>query len=231
MADSYYTLITALPWLPDFEECHQMPLSRIALDQRLTMLVDQDLQQLQLIESLYHLNADELAAITDKTLVSGWRERLENITSDTLKQRVLFQLELRTLLAAMRMRNAGLENPNLFHGLGRWLPRIRKHWFEPGFGLDDVYPALQKLQRVKAKENPLLMTKTINRMLWDDLVLCERQNHFSFEAVVCFVLRWGIAERAIQQDGAAALAIFNSSTEHLLADAGLAQQLGQGVSK
>jgi hypothetical protein len=226
---SYYTLITALPWLPELEQCKQMPLSRIALDQRLTMLSDQDLEQLRLVESLYFPDSEFLQGNTDKQLVSVWREQLGGVESDTLLQRINFSHELMTLLAALRSRSGGMESPDLFHGIGRWLPRIKQHWFEPGFGLEDYFPQLSKIQRVLAKDDPALLEKVLNQMLWHDLILCERQNHFSFESVVCFVLRWGIAERHIQQDGTEALQKFNRLTGQLLGQAGLHQQLEQGV--
>lgn len=226
---AYYTLITALPWLPDLEQCKQMPLSRIALDQRLSMLVDGDREQLSLVEALYFPDNDYLQGNTDKQLVALWREQLEKVTSETLRQRVGYSQELMTLMAALRSRAGGIENPELFHGLGRWLPRIRQHWFEPGFGLEEYFPQSQNIQRVLAKDNPALLENVLNQMLWHDLILCERQNHFSFESVVCFVLRWGIAERHIRQNGSAALQKFNQSTNQLLSQAGLHQQLEQGV--
>lgn len=226
---SYYTLITALPWLPELEHCNQMPLSRIALDQRLTMLLDSDQEQLSLVEALYFPDSDSLQGNTDKQLIALWRAQLDKVESETLRQRICFSQELVTLMAALRSRAAGLENPELFHGSGCWLPRIRQHWFEPGFGLEEFFPQIQKIQRVLAKDNPALLEKLLNQMLWNDLVLCERQNHFSYESVVCFVLRWGIAERHIRQHGTEALQKFNRSTSQLLAQAGLHQQLEQGV--
>ncbi|WP_415882566.1 DUF2764 family protein [Neptuniibacter sp. QD34_54] len=224
----YYTLITALPWLPDLEQCKQLPLSRIALDQRLTMLSDIDRQQLTLIERLYYPNEQALRGLTDKEVVHQWMDQLEQVSSEVLRQRVLFHLELRTLMAALRSRSAGMENSALFYGVGRWLPRIRKHWFEPGFGLEEVCPQLQSLQRVLAKEDALLVEQTLNQWLWQDLAFCEKQHGFGFEALACFVLRWSIAERHLNYDAEAALTEFNRVNIQLLEMTGLEQQLAQG---
>ena len=221
----YYTLITALPWLPDLQQCKQLPLSRIALDQRLTMLNEADRKQLELVEGLFHPNDRVLQGLTDKDVVSRWQAQLNDLLSDVLRERILFHMELRTLLAALRSREAGMENPALFFGIGRWLPRIRKHWFEPGFGLDEVCPQLHQLQRIVAKNDPMLLENKMNQWLWHDLVLCERQNHFSFEALACFVLRWGIAERHLQQNANLALEEFNRASELLLSSTGLELQM------
>jgi len=226
---SYYTLITALPWLPDFEQCKQMPLSRIALDQRLTMLDSFDQQQLSLVEALYFPDNAYLQGNTDQQLVTLWRQQADKVVSDILRQRINFSHELMAIIAAFRSRAAGMENPELFHGLGRWLPRIRKHWFEPGFGLEEFFPPLRKITNAQAKENPALLEQALNQLLWRDLVRTEREAHFSFESVVCFVLRWNIAARHLQQNGDKALQQFNLTTGHLLKQSGLSQQLEQGV--
>ncbi|WP_415904554.1 DUF2764 family protein [Neptuniibacter sp. QD48_55] len=224
----YYTLITALPWLPDLEQCKQMPLSRIALDQRLTMLTDADRQQLALIEHLYYPDEKVLRGSTDREVVQQWTDQLNQVNSEALRQRILFHLELRTLMAALRSRSAGMENSALFYGVGRWLPRIRKHWFEPGFGLEEVCPELQPLQRVLAKEDALLVEQTLNQWLWQDLAFCEKQHRFNFEALACFVLRWVIAERHLNYEAEAALTEFKRANLQLLEITGLEQQLAQG---
>jgi len=225
----YYTLITALPWLPELDQCKQMPLSRIALDQRLTMLSDEDRQQLALIESLYYPNDQTLRGLTDKEVVQQWSDSLKRVVSEVMQQRLVFHLELRTLLAALRSRAAGMENSAHFYGVGRWLPRIRKHWFEPSFGLEEVCPQLQPLQRVLAKGDAMLLEQTINQWLWHDLALSEKQQAFSFNALACFVLRWGIAERHLNYDAEVALQEFNQANIQLLQMTGLEQQLAQGA--
>ena len=226
----YYTLITALPWLPELEQCRQLPLSRIALDQRLSMLSDVDKGQLQLVEMLYHPRASELEHLTDPEVVKRWKMTLQQVTSEEVRARIDYHLELRTLLAALRSRRSGLENASQFHGMGRWVPRIRKHWFEPLFGLEDVCPQLKQLERVLKKNEPMLLEKKLNQLLWQDLQLVERQDYFSFVAVACFVLRWGIAERHLQYCANEALGQFDQATATLLANCQLdAHLMGQEI--
>lgn len=221
----YYTLITALPWLPELEQCQQLPLSRIALDQRLSMLTATDRDQLQLVERLYHPQANELEHLTDYDVVKRWQQMLHQVASAEVRERIIYHLELRTLLAALRSRNSGLEDAKQFHGIGRWVPRIKKHWFEPLFGLEAVCPQLQRLDRVLKKDQPYLLEQQLNQLLWRDLHLVERQDAFSFVAVVCFVLRWGIAERHLQYNGNVAVGQFDQSTAALLAKCQLDNQL------
>lgn len=227
----YYTLLTALPWLADIEQCKQLPISRIALDKRLTMLADEDRDQLVMIESLYHPNWSHFDGQVDKDLVGVWQREMSKIQSPVLLELIHFHMELRTLVGALRTRAGGVENPELFYGVGRWVVRIRKHWFEPGFGLEGVCPQLNALQRLMAKDNPVLLEQYINQQLWNSLCQAERQYHFSFEAVACYVLRWAIAERNQQHDGEVALQQFTASTKRLLEQSSLQQQLSQGCGE
>lgn len=224
----YYTLLTALPWLPSLEQCKQLPISRIALDKRLTMLTDQDRAQLVMIESLYHPNWSHYEGQVDQNLVAVWQRKLNEVESSVLVEQISFNMELRTFLAALRSRARGLENPDLFYGIGRWVTRIRKHWFEPSFGLDEISPELKQLQRILAKENPILLEQYINRQLWGRLSQAERQSCFSFDALACYVLRWSIAEQILQDDSDVALQQFNGLNQHLLASSSLQQQLAEG---
>lgn len=221
----YYTLITALPWLEELETCKQLPLSRIALQQRLSMLSDPDREQLELIERLYHPRSEELEHLTDKDVVQRWQAMLTEVEDRVVAQRIAFHWELRTLLAALRSRESGMEEASYFYGLGRWMPRIRKHWFEPLFGLEEVFPALLTLDRVQKKKNPHLLERQLNRILWQDLRLAEHQSYFSFTAVACFVLRWGLAERHIQYNGERAVQQFDQATAALLSSCQLAERL------
>ncbi|WP_286236715.1 DUF2764 family protein [Neptuniibacter halophilus] len=227
----YYTLITALPWLPELSQCRQLPLSRIALERRLSMLTDSDAEQLAVVEQLYHPAEQTLLQMTDPDLVRQWQNQLAGLTSPVLRQRVIYQMELRTLLAALRSRAAGLENPQQFHGVGRWLPRIRKHWFEPDFSLQQLCPELEQIQRLLEKDEPLRLQRYLDQCLWQDLARTEHQFTFQFEALACFVLRWGIAERSLAYNSRQALESFNRSTAQLLRGCGLEKQLIQGVGQ
>ncbi|WP_156473642.1 DUF2764 family protein [Neptuniibacter marinus] len=224
----YYTLMTALPWLPELEQCTQLPISRIALDRRLTMLSDEGSAQLANIEALFHPIIDHYIMLTDKDLIAQWKADMSKVESPVMLELINYQMELKTLLAALRCRAVGLDDPSQFHGAGRWVQLIKKHWFEPGFGLDRVCPQLLQLQRLMSKEKPMLVEQYYNQQLWTSLRQAEHSHHFSFEALACFVLRWAIAERCLRYDGDKAVDTFNKSRSVLLELSGLNQQLLQG---
>lgn len=213
---SYYTLMTALPDLPPLAKCKQLPISRIALERRLTMLEEEDLKQLQLAESLYHFSESPQPAVSDQKLVYQWQSQLEQIHSTVIRECIQLRLEWQSVIAAMRQRQQGDKGPEQYFGLGRWTTRIRQHWQEPTFGLEDAMPLLSELQPQMQKGAAGEVEEQINTWLWQNLFQVERSHAFQLETVICFVLRWGIAEKQIENDADQALDAFESMVETLI---------------
>ncbi|GLR63538.1 hypothetical protein [Marinospirillum insulare] len=221
----YYTLVTALPNLPPLAECKQLPISRIALNKRLTLLSDADLLQLELAEKLYHQSEVSLENLPDKPLVLDWQRQLEKITSPSIRECISNRLEWQTLLAALRYRQNGSSGPEDFQGFGRWTQRIRRNWHDPLFGLDAALPFLGKLQPLLNKGHSGELEYQLNQLLWKDLLFVERSFQFTLETVICFVLRWGLAEKQIKSDAKLALATFKRMSEQLLGTPAITQHL------
>ena len=213
---SYYTVVAALPDLPPLARCKQLPISRIALERRLTMLEEEDLKQLRLAESLYHFTRSPQQAVSDQKLVYQWRSQLEQIHSPIIRECIQLRLEWQSLIAAIRQRQVGDKGPEQFFGLGRWTTRIRQHWQEPTFGLEGAMPLLNQLQPKMLKGDAGEVEAQMNALLWQNLFQVERSHAFTLETVVCFVLRWGIAEQQIENDAGQALKAFESMAEALV---------------
>lgn len=223
----YYTLLTALPHLPKLDGAVTLPISRLSLESRLSMLEEADSYQLEIIEQLYFSDYKLLAGLADKEVVQAWQTALSQLDSDVMRTRISYQLEIRTLLAALRYREAGTQNPDHFVGFGRWHSFIKNHWFEPFFGLDEYQPQLQKLVRFLKDNKPGQAEKMLDQMLWQDLLFSEKQQGFSFDAVACYVLRWGLMSRLLSADPLAALSKFSDLTQSLLMETSLIEDLDQ----
>lgn len=221
----YYTLVTALPNLPPLAQCKQLPISRIALDRRLTMLSDEDQQQLQLAEKLYHQSDLSLQTLPDQTLVRDWQRQLNQLQSPEIRERIQLRLEWQTLLAALRYRQQGRIGPEHFSGFGRWTGQIRRRWHEPLFGLDAALPLFAELQPLLQKGHSGELDQQLNAWLWKDLLFVERSFQFTLETVICFVLRWGLAEKHIKSDANQALVSFQRMGEQLLDSPAITQHL------
>jgi len=212
----YLTLMTALPGLPALDKCTQLPLSRIALERRLSMLSPEDAAQLALIEQLYFPASGKGWEQTDAAWVRQWQKMLSSVESIALQERLNYQFELRTLLCALRLRADSEGRVSTFSGLGRWRGQIQRHWFEPRFGLESRWPDSIQLCHAFEQQQPGELEQQINQLLWRDLWRCEQQHHFMFEAVACFVLRWGLVERRLKSQATPALERFKTHTDQLI---------------
>lgn len=222
---SYYTLVTALPELPPFAKCKQLPVSRIALERRLTMLSDEDQAQRKLAEQLYHFASEKPEVMADQKLVYQWQRQLTQIRSEEIRHCIQHRLEWQSLLAALRQRQHSDRGPEQYYGLGRWTTRVRQHWQEPAFGLETALPLLPELNTLMQQGAAGEVERAVNHWLWQDLMRTERSFHFTAETVICFVLRWGLAEQQIKNDAQQALETFDAMTDTLLNTSAIQEQI------
>jgi len=220
----YYTLVTCLPWLPEqMEKCTQLPLSRIALNRRLSLLGAEDLQRLAVAETLYHPTLTDMQP--DRERVQLWQKQIAELPSVVLQDVITQRLEIQTLLAALRYRRRPNTSAEHFYGYGRWTEWIRHHWKEPLFALETQIAPLEHWGELFNNGHTGDLQFQIDRYFWQQLLAVERSHHFSVETVVSFVLRWGIAERRLKSDADAALADFQILSDTLLHSSGIQQQL------
>lgn len=223
MAD-YYTLVTSLPWLPEqIEKCTQMPLSRIALNRRLTLLNSIDQHYLASAEQMYHPSLIEIQP--DRERVQQWQKQIDELPSTVLRDVLMQRLEMQTLIAALRYRRRPNTSSEHFYGFGRWTEWIRHHWKEPLFGLESQVEPLEQWGELFTQGHTGELQFQMDRYFWRQLLAVERSHHFSLETVVCFVLRWGIAERRLNSDADTALNDFQTLGDALLHSSGIQQQL------
>ncbi|KAA0876490.1 hypothetical protein [Nitrincola tapanii] len=225
---AYYTLVTSLPWLPEkMQRCRDLPISRIALDRRLSLLADEDKQRLQWAEALYHRFASRISLQPDQDWVKEWQTLCLKIDSAPLHECILLRLEMQTLLAALRYRQRDRTQAEHFRGIGRWTQRIQQHWQEPLFGLEGAIPYLEEMGKLFQQGLSGDLQTFMDDYLWQDLLRVERSEHFTFETVACFVLRFGLAEQRLQSDADAALTYFATLSDDLMQHSGIERQLEQ----
>ncbi|HPE59654.1 MAG: hypothetical protein KDI15_11100 [Thiothrix sp.] len=227
----YYTLVAALPDLPPLAKCKQMPISRIALDRRLSMLSENDRQQLQQAENLYHFDLQTPEGLSDRELARQWQHQLARIHAEAVRRCIQNRLEWQSVLAAMRQRQQGDKGPEQFYGFGRWTIRIRQHWHDPAFGLEAALPLLAELHPLLQNGEAGAVEQQINHELWQQLLRVERSHHFTLETVICFVLRWGLAEKQIQNNAEQALAAFDTMAEALIATPTVRQHIASAFEE
>lgn len=219
--DRYYTLIASLPYLGQFEKGSELPISRLGLDKRLTMILEEDREQLECIESLYFTDFDFWVNRADREIVHYWNDKISQIRSECMRQRIQYHFELQTFLAAFRYRNAGSGNAGQFAGAGRWGGFIKRHWHEPDFAIGDFHPGWQSLAKLIKRGDVGRVDQELKRLLWQDLAFYGQQSGFSLDAVACYVLRWRLLSSYLHQNADKSVNHFNQLANKLLEKAEL----------
>ena len=126
----YYTIVASLPFLPYFATAERLPLTRLRLEQRLRMLEAEETRQVYLAENLagWRLFAEKPGHVG--TSVVFMTKALQAIQHPVLREFVTYRLDIQTVIAALRLRQAG-RNPQQVSeawGVGRWVKRIEVDW-------------------------------------------------------------------------------------------------------
>lgn len=209
----YTTLACSLPALPKLFEAKSTPISRIQLNKRLRMLSSTDGALLNEIENLLlweHLTDDR----SDQQLVMHAAQLLAKITDKTLYEALIWRMDMRSLVAALRHRQQGREPGQLgkYWCYSRFEENILRHWQHPQFQLQAHFPWLVTVAKALAEEKPLQAEKILLSTTWQQLNSLTRDHQFDFVSVVLYVLRWDIVARWTSYNHDTALQHF----DHLL---------------
>jgi hypothetical protein len=210
--DPYVMLISSLPSSEALFRVKQPPLSKIRLDQRLKMLSDEDLQLLKLVEST--LKWDELSITTsEQEIIEYGRKTINQINNESLISLIEERLELRTIVAALRLKHRKVSPPSPREwGISRWTKHIIQNWAEPDFRLSGAYPWISEAKKFIDDEDPLGFERFILIQAYRSLRRHGQRHTFNLEAVVIYVLKWDVFDRWARNNAEEALQRFDSLT-------------------
>lgn len=219
----YTLLISSLPSQPaDLFSTTILPISRIQLDKRLQLLDSNDTEDLARIERMLHWSKMPESE-DDRAIVESGQLALEHIRSQFLRDVVLWRLELRTILTALRRKQAGESMPpsEHFYGFGNRLHLIRRNWQKPDFGLGQALPWIKQAQQLMADKQSLALDKLLLGLNWQYYARLSLGHYFDFPAVVLYVLRWDLINRWVSYDQDRAVLRFNEIVCAAMADVSL----------
>ena len=215
----YVTLMASLPPIGKLFEATQTPISRLKLESRLKMLTEKDAILLNRISSLIAWSEQPMER-TDAQFIAEAQRFFEEVRSPILQEIVAYRLDVRTIVAALRRRHRGESNPPMGQpwGFGRWVNYIERHWTEPEFHLEVMFPWVSAAHRLLSANDSAALERLQFEVNWKMLQRVETGHYFDFEAVVIYVMRWSIVDRWIRYNGEGAVERFRK-----LVDAGREQ--------
>jgi len=203
-------LMASLPPLPALFTSDDPPISRLRLNRRLEMLEPVDRAELADIVVLMRWDLLPLE-MTDREILERAHDVFPRIRSDVLRNVVMWRLELRTIVAALRRRALGKPAPTSEEswGYGRWVRHVEKNWLVPDFGIGAALPWLSEFSRLIEEGDSLGFERRLLGVAWTYMSRAAHGHFFSFEAVALYVLRWDVIARWTGYDGQRARERFN----------------------
>ncbi len=195
-APPYYMLVASLPHLPPLFAANKLPMSRERLEGRLAMLSEDDRRELSVIEDLMHWDRVPLDT-SDHEVVERAEKVIPTLRYERLRQVATWRMEIRTVVAALRRRAAGVPVGELEEnwGYGRWVWHIEQNWGRPDFGLANAVPYIVPFQQLIEQRDALALERAILDTVIKELARVADMHHFDFESVALYVLRWDIIAR------------------------------------
>lgn len=221
MRDShrYVMLLSSLPYHGPLFSARVTPLSRIRLQERLSLLDAEDLAEVDAMAGLLDWYRHPVQK-TDEEIVRLAKRTIPQLRSSFARELLTWRLEMRTLIAALRRRRDGRDISSEEHewGYGRWLTQIRKYWNEPCFRLEGVHPWLPEAARFMEMGDPVALERHMLETVWNYLQRMEDGHVFDYERVLIYLFRWDLVGRWTVADAEVAESRYTALIEDGLED-------------
>jgi hypothetical protein len=201
--------MSSLPPLGKLFEASQTPISRLKLESRLKLLEAEDRELLNRITKLIAWSEQPMAQ-TDTQFVQEAKHFFEEVDNPTLGEVVEHRLTLRTIVAALRRRHRGENEPprGQIWGVGNWVSFLERHWSEPAFHLEPIFPWVSSVNSLLAANDLVGLERLQFEINWQMLDRVGAGHYFDFEAVVIYLMRWSMIDRWVRYNGEAAVKRF-----------------------
>jgi Protein of unknown function (DUF2764) len=195
----YYQLVASLPALPDFRQTRLLPLSRRRLEERLSLLHADDLEELMRAERLVSWRRQPVSRTTEE-VVAMYDEVVADSLTPALRDVLDFRMNMRTVMVALRQRRQGKAAPSGRWGTGPYTRMIESRWAEAEFGLGAVFPWIPEAQAFLDQGDAMELEKLMMGQSWTKLSQISDAHPFGFEQVFAFAYKWDILHRWLSYD-------------------------------
>lgn len=210
---NYYTLVASLPALPPHFDVERTPISRPRLRQLLKQLTEEDAETIHQLSSFFRWDR-QLIDWNDDDIQKRYEELMQNRHA-LIREIVNLRINVRTIVAALRLRKDGLPPPT---AAGELVDPIRRHWKEPTFGLGLRYRWIEPFfERMYAGE-VVAADRVLFEFTWQTWSRLAAQYTFSFEAIPLYMARWEIIDRWTSLDETVGRTRFDQLAEEALGD-------------
>lgn len=192
----YYMLVASLPYMPRTFDVEQVPISQLRLEERLSLLNEEDKNVVALVQNFLHWDR-QLPERSDADVQREYDRLMKVINNPLAREMINHRMDVRTITSGLRRRRRGLDPPSV---VGRCVEPIRKNWQHPDFNLARDHPWIPLVRRHLKANRPLESERQLLHATWDRWVRLSDQYYFSFETILLYLARWEIVDRWTRLD-------------------------------
>ncbi len=174
-------------------------MSRRRLEERLSLLHDDDLEELKRAERLVSWHRQPVSRTTEQ-IVEMYDEVLACTRNPELRSMVDFRMNARTVTVALRLRRRGRSAPSGPWGTGPYARIIESRWNEEEFGLGAVFPWISEARILLDRGDAMGLEKLLMGESWKKLCEISDGYPFRFEQVFAYAYKWDILHRWLSYD-------------------------------
>jgi hypothetical protein len=174
-------------------------MSRRRLEERLSLLHRDDLEELMRAERLISWHRQPVSRTTEE-IVAMYDEVVANNRNGELRNVVDFRMNMRTVIVALRLKRRGKAAPPGRWGTGPYTRMIESRWTEAEFGLGAVFPWIPEAQAFLDQGDAMELEKLLMGQSWKKLSQISDAHPFGFEQVFAFAYKWDILHRWLSYD-------------------------------
>ena len=194
---TYYTLIGSLPALPrHFEEADRVPISELRLKERLHMLEPRDAEVVEEMTEFLAWERQPLE-LTDENVLQRYNRFMDKIHDQFAQELIERAMTIRTIIAGLRCRRLQLDPPP---GVTPIAGHIARNWNHLDFRLGGRFPWINEVDALLNSDSPFDLERKNLDIAWQHVCRLAEQYHFTFEAVVLYLIRWEVVYRWTQRD-------------------------------
>ena len=187
-----------------FEEAERVPISRLKLEERLKMLQPTDASVIEEMGDFLVWERQPLER-TDEDVVRHYDQFMETVVNRFARDLITQAMTVRSIIAGLRCRRLKLDPP---HGVAPIAAHIARNWNHPDFRLGMRFPWIAEVDAKLNGDSPFDLERKKLDIAWLHVKRLSDQHHFTFEAVVLYLIRWELVYRWTQRDAKTGLEKF-----------------------
>jgi hypothetical protein len=192
----YIELLCSLPHLVNPFVHRRTPISNVQFTKRLNMMDFDDRKRMLDLAEAFYWGRIELGN-SDQAIIEKANRQLQQITDADLEEWLLWRMDFRTVLAALRRRKHAKEAPapGTPWGFGRYIKQIENNWAHPHFKLQSRFPWLPTAASLLETEDSFELEKLLLSTAWDYYSRQQADQPYSFSAVWLYAMKWDLVDR------------------------------------